>query len=120
MAKRNLGYLSEQERQIIYDCMSQKRISQGALAYQSGISYNHLSRVINGKAPISFNVSNSLYRILGIEIPKGGISTSFDQPLNTLFEGYVRTLYDYYKRLNQEEKLKLLQGLEDLVKQKSE
>lgn len=113
-----LGYISPEERIRIEGQMAYKGLRQEDLGPLVGVDQSNISRYLRGKMSLPTSVGNSLYKALELEMPSQFPASRNSFELfrwSDLFDNRAKNLKTYYSFLNEEEKIRVLVGLEALV-----
>ncbi|MBU1111192.1 MAG: hypothetical protein ABIG93_04140 [archaeon] len=113
--------LADKEKETLLDYIGQEGQKKKDIADQLGMSSEHFSRLINGRAPFTNDRAVQLYETLGkpeelaFLIDEERFVIPKDQAWKNLYDVYSKDLFRYFMEAPIGDRPNILRDLEDLV-----
>jgi transcriptional regulator with XRE-family HTH domain len=122
MARNEKMKLDEEEKNILYNLMHNKKVKQKEIAKKINISPSYLNAVLKGKKFLDSKKAQQIYEILGKDSSvRFLVNTEYSEKsvanfLDTLYSKYYSALNSVYEKSSEKVKFGIVSKLEKMVK----
>lgn len=121
MARNEKMKLDEEEKNILYNLMHNKKVKQKEIAKKINISPSYLNAVLKGKKFLDSKKAQQIYEILGKDSSvRFLVNTEYSEKsvanfLDTLYSKYYSALNSVYEKSSEKVKFGIVSKLEKMV-----